>query len=91
MNEFQTTSLHLAAAILLHVPSATLARITPTPEIDSKRIIVIAYPLNQAEALHKAVEDFHARRLLVPLYRFNRILNLLRDRLKQGDGCHAPQ
>ena len=91
MNEFQTTSLHLAAASLLHVPNSTLARITPTPDIDGKRVIVITYPLKQADTLHKVVEDFHARRLLVPLYHFNRTLNLLRDRLKQDEGYHVPR
>ncbi len=85
---FETTSIHLAAALLISVPGATLAHITPVPSIDGKRVLAIRYPLDQAEAIQKTAEDFHARRLLVPLYLFNRALNLLRDRLLSRQCLH---
>ena len=87
--EFETTSIHLSAAFLIHIPGATLCRITPEPSIDGKRLIAIRYPLSQQDAVQQLIEDFHARRLTVPLYSFNRALNLLRDRLLQDQRSHA--
>ena len=89
--QFETTSIHLAAAILVQVPYAALARIFPTPSVDGKRLIVLTYPASQTEVIRKVVEDFHGRRLVVPLYLFNRALNLLRDRLLQDKPDHALQ
>ncbi len=86
---FETTSIHLAAALLISVPGATLAHITPAPSIDGKRVLTLRYSLDHAEALQKTVEDFHARRLVVPLYFFNRALNLLRDHLLQKEAGQA--
>lgn len=89
MRDFETTSIHLAAAVLTHIPQADLRRISSDRPVDGKRLIVIAVPAEQAEAFQTLVEDFHRRRLTVPLYRFNRILNLLRDHLMQHKRPHA--
>lgn len=87
---FETTSIHLAAALLVQVQDAILAHVTSDPSIDGKRLIVVAYPPVQESTVQQIVTDFHSRRLVVSLYPYNRALNALRDRLKQGEGCHAP-
>ena len=89
LQQFETTSIHLAAAVLTSVSNSRLARITPDPVIDGKRVISIQYPASQQGTVQKLIEDFHARRLTVPLYSFNRALNLLRDRLLQDQRPHA--
>lgn len=89
LEQFETTSIHLAAAVLTSIPTSHLASITPNPTIDGKRLIVIQYPLSQQGKVKRLAEDFHARRLTVPLYAFNRALNLLRDRLLQDRHPHA--
>jgi len=81
MREFQTTSIHLAAALLVHVPGARISHITSETPIDGKCSIVLEYPADQVHAVRNVVEAFHQRRLTVALYPFNRTLNLLRDRL----------
>ena len=86
---FQTVSLPLAASVLTLVPGAQFATIAPEPSIDGKRIIVLTHPANQAQVVQDIVEQFHGRRLAVHLYPFNRALNALRDRLKQGERSHA--
>jgi len=89
MREFQTTSIHLATAVLTHLPRAALLRITPDRSIDGKRAIIMQYPAEQSDAFQQILEDFQRRRLTVPLYRFNRALNLLRDHLLQHERSHA--
>ncbi len=79
--QFETTSLPLAAALLVQIPSATLIEIASRPSIDGKRLIVVGHPAIQARAVQSVVEQFHLRRLTVPLYLYNRALNTLRDRL----------
>lgn len=91
LQQFETTSIHLAAALLVQVPGTTLAHVTPDPSIDGKRLIVLAYPPDQASAIQRIVAEFHSRRLVVPLYLFNRALNLLRDRLLSRQHLHDHQ
>ena len=55
-----------------------------------ERLFVVGYPPDQTQPVQDVVAKFHSRRLVVPLYLYNRVLNTLRDRLKQGEGCHAP-
>ena len=86
---FETTSLPLAAALLCQVPSATLLQVSSDPSIDGKRLLVVGYPPDQTQTMHDVVAKFHSRRLVVPLYLYNRVLNTLRDRLKQGVLDHA--
>ena len=86
---FETTTLPLAASLLSQVPGAVLLKIASEPSIDGKRLIVIGYPQDQVQAVQDLVQQFHSRRLVVPLYAFNRSLNTLRDRLKQDTGNHA--
>ncbi len=81
---FQSTSIHLSAAILVQIPGTTLAKVSDTPSIDGKRLIVLDYPADQAEALHRVVEQFHDRCLTLAIYPYNRALNMLRDRLMSG-------
>ncbi len=78
---FETTSIHLASAILVHIPDSILIRVSNSPSIDGKRLIVLGYPAAAAQALHAVVEQFNTRRLVVPLYAYNRSLNTVRDRL----------
>jgi hypothetical protein len=78
---FETTSIHLASAILVHVPDSILVRVSNSPSIDGKRLMVLAYPAAAAQALQAVVEQFNTRRLVVPLYAYNRALNAVRDRL----------
>lgn len=86
---FETTSLPLAASLLSQISSAALLKISPETSIDGKRLITIAYPPNQTTAVKSLLEQFHSRRLVVSLYAYNRLLNALRDRLKQDVGIHA--
>ena len=88
--QFTTTSLPLAASLLCHIPSATLLQVSSELSIDGKRLLIVGYPPDQTKAVQDTVEKFHSRRLVVPLYVYNRALNALRDRLKQGEGCHVP-
>ena len=88
---FETVSLPLAASILTLVPSSQFSHIAPEPSIDGKRVIVLKHPADQTQAVQDVLEQFHTRRLVVPLYPFNRVLNALRDRLKQDMGIHAPR
>ena len=87
--QFSTTSIHLGAAILTLIPSTSLAEISSSSPIDGKRLIVLSFPSDQQRAVDELVEKFHARMLAVPLYGFNRALNLLRDRLLQQRRSHA--
>ena len=86
---FETTSLPLAASLLVAVPGSSLTEISSEPSIDGKRLFIVAYPPEQTQAVRDLVERFHGRRLVVPLYVYNRVLNTLRDRLKQDTGHHA--
>lgn len=86
---FSTTSIHLGAAILTLVPQATLAEVSNTSPVDGKKLLTISFPADQEQAVAELVEKFHARMLTVPLYGFNRALNLLRDRLLQRERSHA--
>lgn len=88
---FETTSLPLAASLLSQIRGAVLADIPNEVSLDGKRLLVIHYPPVAIPAVRDLVEQFHSRRLVVPLYTYNRVLNVLRDRLKQGDGCYAPR
>lgn len=87
--KFETTNLPLAASLLCQVQGATLLRVCSKPSVDGKRLLVVGYLPDQAEAVQDVIEQFHGRRLVVPLYLYNRVLNTLRDRLKQDDGSHA--
>ena len=89
VRDFETTSIHLAAALLTVIPDAQLSHIAPDPSIDGKRLIAVRCPVNQQTSVQRLAEDFYARRLTVPLYAFNRALNLLRDRLLQDRRPHA--
>ena len=88
---FETTSLPLAASLLCQVPSAILLQVSSKLAIDGKRLIVVGYPPDQTNAIREVIEQFYSRKLVVPLYFYNRVLNTLRDRLKQDEGCHAPR
>ena len=87
--QFETTSIHLATALLVQVPGATLAHVSPTPSIDGKKLITVSYPPDQAQVVEILVEQFRNRQLVVPLYVYNRVLNSVRDRLLQREGSHA--
>ncbi len=89
LHQFKTTSIHLAAAILAQVPDTTLVQVSSTPSIDGKRLIIVGYPSGQTKAVDSIVKQFHSRRLTVHLYNFNRVLNLVRDRLLQNEPHHA--
>jgi hypothetical protein len=89
VERFETTSLTLASALLSQIPGAAVLSIAPEPSIDGKRLIVINYPSDEAQKALNLVRQFHARTLSVPLYPYNRVLNALRDRLKQDTGNHA--
>ena len=91
MVRFETTSLPLAASLLVHVPDATVLSVSDEPSVDGKRLIAIGYPTDQAQEAQSLVQQFHARTLIVPLYTYNRALNVLRDRLKQGTDTHDPR
>ena len=86
---FETTSLPLAASLLSSIQNAELVEISPNPSVDGKRLLIIGYPSTQTQAVNDLVDLFHSRRLVVPLYLYNRVLNTLRDRLKQGALDHA--
>ncbi len=86
---FETTSLPLAAALLCQIPGAALLQVSVEPSIDGKRLLIIGYPPGQTQPVQEVVARFHSRRLVVPLYLYNRVLNTLRDRLKQGALDHA--
>lgn len=86
---FETTSLPLAASLLSQIIGATLLEISPDSSVDGKRLLIVGYPLDQAKAIRDVVERFHSRRLVVSLYVYNRVLNMLRDRLKQGALDHV--
>ena len=88
---FETTSLPLAASLLSQIPGAVLADIPNEVSLDGKRLFVIHYPPVTTPAVRDLVKQFHSRRLVVPLYTYNRVLNVLRDRLKQDEGYHAPR
>ena len=87
---FETTSLPLAASLLSSIQNAELVEISRDPSVDGKRLLIIGYPSTQTQAVNDLVNQFHSRRLVVSLYRFNRVLNALRDRLKQDASIHAP-
>ena len=82
---FETTNLCLGAALLAEVPGCSLAQISPTPSVDGKRLLTLTYPLPQEAEVRRVVEAFLQRHLLINLYVYNRSLNLLRDRLRQGE------
>ncbi len=86
---FSTTSIHLGAAILTLVPHATLTEVSRTSPIDGKKLLTLSFPADQEQAVGELVEKFHARMLAVPLYGFNRALNVLRDRLLQREPNNA--
>ena len=80
--QFETSNLPLASALIISVPGITVDSISSAPGIDGRRIIVLRYPEDQESAVQHVAEDFYDRRITVPLYRYNRALNSLRDRLK---------
>ena len=82
---FETTNLCLGAALLAEIPGCSLVQISPTPSVDGKRLLTLAYPPTQESNVRQVVEAFLQRRLAVDLYVYNRCLNLLRDRLRQGE------
>ncbi len=86
---FETTSLPLAASLLSQITGATLLEVSPDPSVDGKRLLIVAYPPEQTQAVQNVVTKFHGRQLVVPLYIYNRALNTLRDRLKQDTSHHA--
>ncbi len=87
--QFCTTSIHLSSAILTLIPCAALAEVSGTSPVDGKKLITLSFPADQEQAVGELVEKFHARMLTVPLYGFNRAINLLRDRLLQRERSHA--
>lgn len=86
---FETVSLPLAASILTLAPGSQFSYIAPEPSVDGRRLIVLTYPADQAQAVHDIGERFHNRQLTVPLYPFNQKLNFLRDHLLQRERSHA--
>lgn len=83
--QFQTTNLPLGAAILATVSGSSLREISPTSSVDGKRVISIGFLADQETEVSRVVEAFLQRRLTIDLYAYNRCLNLLRDRLRQGE------
>lgn len=80
---FETSNLPIAAALLISVPGMALAEISSMPGIDGRRIIALQYPADQEATVQRIAEDFYQRRLIIPLYAYNKALNALRDRLHQ--------
>ena len=80
--KFETSNLPLASALIISVPRIAVDSISSTHGVDGRRVIVLRYPKDQEAAVQSVAEDFYDRRLTVNLYRFNRALNSLRDRLK---------
>ncbi len=79
---FETSSLPLAAALLVSVPSIVVDHISAKIGIDGRKTIVLRYSIDSESSVQEVLKDFHARSLNVSLYQYNRALNLLRDQLK---------
>lgn len=81
LKAFETTSLHLAAALLVEIPGSLLSQIAPTPSVDGKRLITLQYPTPREADVQDLISRFLRHQLVVNLYEYNRALNRLRDSL----------
>ncbi|MBI3292103.1 MAG: hypothetical protein HYZ73_04755 [Elusimicrobia bacterium] len=88
--DFQTVNLPLASALLAEIPGSALGRITPSPCVDGKRLIVIQYPPEREADVQRLVDLFHQRRLTVNLFSYNKAANLLRDLLHRPEEKPCP-
>jgi hypothetical protein len=88
-HDLPTTNINLAACLLSLVPGSALEGVDPTPSVDGRRLIHISYPAAQHTAVRRLLAQFQARTLVVPLYPFNRQLNVIRDMLHQSEGRTA--
>ena len=50
---------------------------------------LLGYQPQLARDVERVIQQFHKRRLVIPLYHYNRTLNMLRDHLFQHHGHHA--
>lgn len=89
-HDLPTTNINLAACLLSLVPGSALAGIDPSPSVDGRRLIHVRYPTSQEASVRRLLAQFQDRTLVVPLYVFNRHVNLLRDLLRQHECRPAP-
>ena len=80
-NTYETSELKLAALLLAEIPESVF-EVHSQPN-SSKKLIQITYPKKREEELQLLISEYIERRARVDLYRFNRVLNPLRDALKE--------
>ena len=79
LSEYKTSELKLAAVILAEIIEAVFT-VLPNPD-GLKKIIQINFPKAEKKRLDALVRAFIERRARVEVYRYNRALNLLRDKI----------
>ncbi len=83
---YETTELKLAAFILAEIPDSSF-EVHAQPN-SSKKLIDITFSEQHKEKVQELISEFIERRARVDLYRFNKVLNPLRDALKENGPRH---
>ncbi len=79
---YETTELKLSALLLAQIPESTF-------EIHNngnpfKKIIKVIYPREHERESEELIRAFIERRAIVDVFRYNKVLNVLRDELKRS-------
>lgn len=78
---YETTELKLAALLLSEIQDSTFEVYSQANSL--KKIIRIFYCSNYEQELNKIIREFIQREARVDVYKYNKSLNLLRDKLKE--------
>jgi len=81
-HEYDTSELKLAALILSEVPGCTFEVYEQGNSI--RKAIKITYPVGYKDTVSLLEKDYINKMALSNIYKYNKALNLIRDRLK---GC----
>lgn len=82
-DELRTLSIHLAAALILMVPSAFVSDVIKENTSDGNWTIIIRYPIAMQQNVQVVVDLYNGKELTVNLFNYNRSLNLIRDLLSR--------
>jgi hypothetical protein len=78
---YETTELKLAAILLVEIPETNYKVLSQGNSI--KKTFQITYSTQYEEEFNKLIREFIERRARVDVYKYNQILNTLRDKLKE--------
>lgn len=84
-NNYSTSELKLAALLLAEVPDSSFE--VSNQSDSAKKLILVSYPKNLEIEVQRLISEYIERRARVDLYRFNKVLNPLRDSLYRGQGA----